>query len=156
VLYIRATVTVRGGGSSRRWQSAIAIVAALSLFAVIITGWASRGSPVAGVAVPQPAALSQGTHTGVNVGHVQLGDRSHSTSYLGHGVSPTHQKPTKHAWMTRDRPPTWTRLSPQSVRSPLPASFATSGLQPSGGKAVAAAAGPADQDILAQLCVARR
>jgi len=144
-------VTFRDTGKTRRWQSAIAIVAALSLFAAVITGWASRGSTVAGLAVPQTAALSQGAHVGVNVGRAQLGDRSQSTSNLGHDSSPTHQKPTKNAWMTRDRPPSWTRLEPQSVRSPLPASFADLGIQLRDAHSSAPAAVAADRDILTQL-----
>jgi len=50
--------------------------------------------------------------------------------------TPTHQKPTKHAWMTRDRPPTWTPLSSQSVWSPLPDSFVALAFQLSGRVAV--------------------
>jgi hypothetical protein len=111
---------------------------------------------LAQVAAPLPAALSHGTHVGVNVGHAQLGDRSHPTSYLAHGSSPTHQKQTKNAWMTRDRPPTWTRMSPNSTWSPLPASFAASEFRLAGSHSTAAVAALADQDILTQLCVARR
>jgi hypothetical protein len=159
VLYRRATVKFRAAGKTRRWQLAIAIVTALSLFTAVTTGWAARGSMHAQVAAPLPAALSQGTHVGVNVGHAQLSDRSQPTSFLAHGSSPMHEKPNKTAWMTRDRPPTWTRLSPQSVWSPLPASFAPCelalGFQP-GADSGAPAAALADQDILGQLCVARR
>jgi hypothetical protein len=138
----------------------IAIFAALSMFAAVTTGWASRGSAVAAAAVPQPPALSQATHAGVNAGHVQLADRPHPTSYLVHGSSPTHQKPTKNAWMTRDRPPSWNRLSSQSAWSPLPASFAARGLasgpDPGGAQFGASPAARAGRDILTQLCIARR
>jgi hypothetical protein len=108
------------------------------------------------VASPLPAALSHGTHVGVNVGHAQLGDRFPPTSYLAHGASPTHQKQTKNAWMTRDRPPTWTRMSPHSIWSPLPASFAASEFQPAGTHSGAPVTHLADHDILTRLCVARR
>jgi hypothetical protein len=164
-LYIRATVTLRGAGKARRWRSAIALVAALGLFAAVTTGWASRTSSLAGTGLPQPAALSQvALHVGADAAHVHIGDQSRPTSHVGQGFgqgfsvgsSPTHQKPTKNAWMTRDRPPTWTRLSAQSVRSPLPASFAASGLQPGAAQAVAQKAGSGGQDILTELCVARR
>jgi hypothetical protein len=109
--------------------------------------------------VAAPTTLSQGTHGGVNLDHAQLSDRSQPTSFLAHGSSPTHQKPNKTAWMTRDRPPTWTRLSPQSVWSSLPASFAPWGLAfgfQQGCDSVALAAALADLGILTQLCVARR
>jgi hypothetical protein len=103
--------------------------------------------------------MSQATHAGVNAGHMQLADRPHPTSYLVHGSSPTHQKPTKNAWMTRDRPPSWNRLSSQSVWSPLPASFAAglaSGFDPDGAHFGAPPTALGGRDILTQLCVARR
>jgi hypothetical protein len=159
-LYSRATVAFRGAGTTRRWQLAIAIFAALSVFAAVTTGWASRGSAVAAAAVPQPPALSQATHVGVNAGHVQFADRPHPMSYFVRGFSPTHQKPAKNAWMTRDRPPSWNRLSSQSVWSPLPASFdargLASGFDPGGAHLGAPPAALADRDVLTQLCVARR
>jgi hypothetical protein len=58
--------------------------------------------------------------------------------------------------MTRDRPPTWTRLTAQSLKTPLPASFVASVLAPGGARPRAPAAIRADRDILTQLCVARR
>jgi hypothetical protein len=130
------------------------------MFAAVTTGWASRDSAIAAAAVPQPPALSQTTHAGVNAGHVQLGDQPHPTSYLVHGSSPTHQKPTKNAWMTRDRPPSWNRLSSQSAWSPLPASFAARGLASGPDSGGAQFGAPptalAGRDILTQLCIARR
>jgi hypothetical protein len=151
VLYVRATVKFRGAGRTRRWQLAIAIVAALGLFAAVTTGWASRGLAPGDVRLPQPAAFS-------------LGDHPQPTSHLDHGSSsdcdfssdfaPPHQKPTKNAWMTRDRPQTWARLSPQSVWWPLPASFATSRWR-GGANTDPPTGAPTDQDILTQLCVDR-
>src|ERR1700741_185567 len=124
-LYIRATVTLRGAGKARRWRSAIAVVVALGLFAAVTTGWAARASSLAGAGPPPPAGLSQvAQHAGEHarpIGHVAQGFSS--------GSPHRHQKPTKNAWMTRDRPPTWNRLSAQSVSSPLPASFAASGVR---------------------------
>jgi hypothetical protein len=156
-------VTFGGIGKTRRWQLAIAIVAALSLFTAVTTGWALRGSALAQIAGPLPAAW-QVTHVGVNVAHsqpdAQPGDPSQPASYLTHGTSPTHQKPTKHAWMARERPQTWTRLSAQSDWSALPASFAPRGpafgVQPGGTHSAAPAAAPTDRDLLTQLCVDRR
>ena len=161
VLYSRAIVNVWGASTTRRWQSAMAIVAGLSLFAAVTTGWAARGSLLAGAALPQSAALSQETlHVGVNAGHVRVDHQSQLISHVAYGFSSgssqTPQKPTKNAWMTRDRPPTWARLSPQSLRSPLPASFAALGFQPGRAQSRAPAAVCADQDILTELCVARR
>jgi hypothetical protein len=145
-------------GTTRRWQLTIAIVAVLSLFSAVIAGWAERSQVV--VASPlQWAASSQATpDVGVNVGQVQIADGSQPASHLDHrsssGASPINQKPFKSGvWMTRDRPPTEARLAPQLVRSPWPVSFVALGFQPGN---VCSAAAHCDQDILTQLCVARR
>ena len=143
-------MTIGGIGKTRRWQLAIALVVALSLFTAVTTGWALRGSTLAQTAGPLPAAW-QLTHAGANAVHAQPGAQ---------GTSPTHQMPTKHAWMARERPQTWTRLSPPSAWSALPASFAPGGpalgVPPGGAGRGAPAAAPTDRDILTQLCVDRR
>ena len=151
-MYVRAIVTFRGAGKARRWRSAIAVVVALGLFAAVTMGWAARASSLAGTASPQPAGLSQvaphaGEHTRP-MGHVAQGFSS--------GSPHRHQKPTTNAWMTPDRPPTWNRLSAQSVSSPLPASFAASGFRPGLARSDAPAAVHADRDVLTQLCISRR
>ena len=156
LLYRWATVTFWGAGKTRRWQLAIATVAALSLLTAVTTGWASRGTTLTQVASPLSAASSHATHVDVNSGHVQPGDRTQPASHLAHGSSPTHQKQTKNAWMTRDRPPTWTRMSPHSTWPALPASFAVPEFRLSGAPPGAPATDFVDQAILTRLCVARR
>jgi hypothetical protein len=143
VLYSRATVTYRGPGKSRRWRSAVAILAALSLFAVI-TGWASRSSALIDVAPPQPAALSQGAHAHVG---------EHAESRQSRTDSPVHQNFT--AWMTRERPPEWPRVTPESVWSPAPNSLAAWGVPPGNTHSTARPVALADRDLLTLLCVAR-
>jgi hypothetical protein len=143
VLYSRATVTYRGPGKSRRWRSAIAIVAALSLFA-LITGWASQSSALIEVAPPQPAALSQGAHAHVG---------EHSASRQSHTDSPVHQN--FNAWITRERPPEWPRVTPESVWSPVPTSLVVRGVPPGNTHSTAGPAALADWDLLTLLCVAR-
>jgi len=128
-LYLRATVIFRGASRTRRWQAAIAIAAALGLFAAVTTGWATRGLALAWGTQPQQVALSQG------IAHV-----------ASPAPTPTHQTPTKHAWMTRDRPPTWTRLSSQSVWSPLPDSFGALSFRLSSASGGAPSATSHDQD----------
>jgi hypothetical protein len=144
VLYSRATVTYRGAGKSRRWRSAIAIVAALCLFAAVITGWASRGSALIEVALPQPAALSQGAHAHVS---------EHSASQLSHPDTPVHQK--FNAWMTRERPPERQRVTPESVWSLVPTSLVAWGVPPGNTHSIAYPAALADRDLLTLICVAR-
>ncbi|MCV7049132.1 hypothetical protein H7H82_00665 [Mycobacterium heidelbergense] len=144
-----------GAGRTRRWQSSIAIVAALSLFVALVAGSALRPQ-FAAAALPEPAAWSQTPDVG---GHAHLHERQ-TVAQLPHaawrGSAPAHKKPFHSMWMTKDRPPTWSRLSPQSVRSPLAPSFAALGFQPCGAQPRAPAAVRADRDILTQLCVARR
>ncbi len=117
----------------RRWRLAIAMVAALSLFTAVITGWASREVP------PDPvhaAATATAAHSQPEA----------------QGSSPMHALPTKHAWMARERPQMWTPLSPPSDWSAWPASA-----DPSDGAARGApATAPDDPDILALFCINRR
>ena len=54
-------MTSGGIAKAPRWQLAIAVVAALSLFTAVTTGWALRGSTLAQIAGPLPAAW-QATH----------------------------------------------------------------------------------------------
>jgi hypothetical protein len=148
------TVDARGAVNPRRWRSAIAIVAALSLFAAALGCW-SLQSRLAAAAMLRPPASSQGTPgVGMDIGQV----------HFGHSSSPTSRKPFKSAGMKRDRPPTWARLTPQSVwaASPVlwslrPTILAALGFQPGDahfGASVAAAL--CVRDILTQLCVDRR
>jgi hypothetical protein len=128
---------------SRRWRSAIVIVAALSLFAVM-TGWASRSSALIEVALPQPAALTQGTqaHAG-----------AHSASQLSDTGAPVHQN--FNAWMTRERPPEWPRVAPESVWSPGPNSLVAASVPPDATHTTAGPTARAHRDLLTLLCVAR-
>jgi len=161
--YIRAIVNIWGAGNSRRWQLATAIVAALSLFIAVIAGSALRPK-FGAAAVPEPPAWSQGTldenaHAGSSVGRVHLHAGSQFASHFCHaslsGSAPTDKKPFLSMWITRGRPLTWARLSPNSLLSPLPASFATMQFAPAGFHSAAPAAAPGDHDILTQFCVAR-
>lgn len=124
------------------------MVAALSVFTAVTTGWAMRGSALAQVAGPLPSAW-QAAHAEAN---------AVPTRPAAQRSSPSHQMPTAHAWMARERPQTWTRLSPQSDWSALPASFAPGepvlGVPPGGTDPGAHT--PSDRDILTQLCVDRR
>ena len=158
-LYSRPTVNLPGAGKGRRrWRSAVAAAAALSVLLAVTTGWAARGSGVAAAVIPYPAAMSQG-NAGVGAGHgrLQRDDHSHPAIPLARGDStgswPTHQ--AKNTWMTRDRPPTWNRLAPQSVRTPLSDSFAAPLFEPGSAVARAPTAAPIDDDIVTQLCIAR-
>ncbi len=134
-------MTSGGIAKTPRWQLAIAVVAALSLFTAVTTGWALRGSTLAQIAGPLPAAW-QATHA------------------AAHSSSPTHQMPTKHAWMARERPQSWNRLSQASDWSALPASFDPCGpavaAPPGGIHSRAPAATPSGRDISTNLCIDRR
>ncbi len=131
---------LRGGGITRRWRSAIAVVAALSAFVALVAGSALR-PPSAAAALPEPAAWSQTTPD--------------AGAHASHDSTPTNKKPFHTTWMTKDRPPTPGRLSPPSAGSPHPVSFAALGFQPRGTLPRAPAAVRADPDILTRFCVAR-
>ena len=162
-LYIRITVTFRGAGGIRRWQSAVAVAAAFSLFVALVAGSALRPK-FAAAELPEPAAWSQGTtDAGAHAALMHLHGCSSAMSYPALAASrdsaptnKTNEKPFHSTWMTKDRPSTWSRLSPQSVLSPVPIAFIPLGFQPERAQPRAPAAVRADRDILTQLCVARR
>ena len=113
----------------------------------------------AAAALPEPAAWPHGTHgVQAHASHVQL-HAARPVSHLEHGSSasstPTNKKPFHSMWMTRDRPTSWTHLSPQSGWLLLPASFAASEFQPRGTHWAEPAAPPVNRDVLIQLCVTR-
>jgi hypothetical protein len=143
----------------------MAVVAALSMFVAVTTGWALRSAHGI-VAPPEPAAWSHPTlNVGLHVDRVQFAVGSQTTSYgvlrSSHDFSPTNHKPTKNAWMTHDRPPTWAQVAPQLAWSPWPVSLSpwetawapTPGTRSGSGAPAAVIAG---RDILTQLCVTRR
>ena len=158
-------MNLRSASKSRRRPLAIAVVAALSMFVAVTTGWALRSAH--GIAAPpEPAAWSHATpNVGLHVDRVQFAVGSQPTSdgilRSSQGSSHTNHKPTKNAWMTHDRPQTWARVAPQLAWSPWPVTLSaweaawapTLGSQSGSGAPAAAIAG---RDILTQLCVARR
>jgi hypothetical protein len=143
-------VTYRGA-SQARWRIAIALAAALCVFTAVVTGWAARGSALAGVALPQLATASHEAQAGP----APAGEHATEAGHSFHSDAPLGQKFTKNAWMTRERPPTRPQLAPDAVWSPLPASLAASGVPP--GSADPGDPTPAlvDRDLLTHLCVAR-
>jgi hypothetical protein len=165
VAYSRSTLNLRSASKSRRWRLAIAAVAALSMFVAVTTGWALRSAH--GIAAPpEPAAWSHATlNVSLHVDRAQFAVSSQPTSHgvlrSSQGSSPTHHKPTKNAWMTHDRPPTWAHVAPQLAWSPWPVilpPWETAWAPPPGSQSGsgAPAAVIAGRDILTQLCVARR
>ena len=141
-------MTYRGALQTRRWRLAVALVAALGVFTAVVTGWAARGSTAAGVALPPPATAS-------HAAHVERADQHAAPAANFRSAAPLDQKFTKNAWMTRERPPTWPRLAPDAVWSPVPASLATSGVPPGDPHPGTATPALVDRDLLTHLCVAR-
>jgi hypothetical protein len=149
-------VNVRGANQTRRWQRAIAVVAALSLFVSLVAGSALR-SQFSAATLPEPAAWS---HVTPDVGQSQARSASPATIHRQHasswGASPTNKKPFHSMWMTHNRPDAWTRLQSHPLWSALPASFAGTGFQSGEVHTSALAAECGDQEILVLLCVSRR
>jgi len=152
-------VDLRDAGSTRRWQSVIASIGALSLFVALIAGSALRPQ-FAAATLPEPVAWSSGAlDVGAHAARVQLYGRFQPASYVVRdsslGSSPMNKKPFHSMWMTRDRPAAWTRVSPLWIRSAL--SYSLRSLD---SRAPVARRDPSsdlltDHDILTQLCVAR-
>lgn len=147
----------RGVGETRRWQSAIAVVAALAAFTALITGSSLR-STFSAAALPEPAAWSAGVGASAELTHGRPAVRNQSAvaaSRFGAPANKTNKKPFGGAWTTKERPPTWNRTSAQSVLTTAPLSFTPIGFAPTGAPSRAPAAIPSDRDILTQICVAR-
>lgn len=147
----------RGVGETRRWQAAIAVAAALAGFTALITGSALRPA-FSAAAPPEPAAWSAGVGAAAGLTHGRLpalGRPAAAASRVGEPANKTNRKPFHSAWMTKERPLTWNRMSSQSVLTPVPLSFTPIGSAPAGARARAPAAIASDRDILTQICVAR-
>ncbi|ORB44272.1 hypothetical protein BST39_07175 [Mycobacterium paraseoulense] len=158
VLYSAATVGLESALETRRWQSIVAVVAALSLFTALIAGSSLRPQ-LSASALPEPAAWTHETHSGqAHAGQVR--DADHIISHLSHGRSagstPTDAKPFHSMWMTRDRPASWPSISPQSGWFLLPTSLAAPCHWPDGAHPAVPLVAPAARDILTMLCVIRR
>lgn len=153
-------MNVWGAGHSRRWQPAIAVVAAVSLFISLIAGSALR-SQFSAATLPEPAAWSQvNPSAGSIAGQSRAPGESVAATHLQHarswGASPMNKKPFHSMWMTHDRPDVWTRMQSQPVRSELPTSFAGMGFRSGEVHTSAPATECGDHEILTLLCVSRR
>lgn len=146
----------RGVGVTRRWQLAIAVTAALGVFIALVTGSWLRPN-FAAAAPPEPAAWSAatvGTHAGLTHDRPVVGRAALAAA---RSSAPANKnKPFRSAWMTKERPLTWNRLSPQSVLTTAPSSFTPIGFAPGGTQPRAPAAIASDRDILTRICIARR
>jgi len=153
-------VALRGDGRTRRWQSAIAITAAVSLFVALIAGSALRPK-FAAATLPEPAMWSAGPLVdGAHAAPLQIHGGFQPASYAVRGSelgsSPTNKKPFHSMWMTHDRPSIWTRLAPQRPVSLVSVAFSSSEiLRPRGARRSSLSVRFSGQDILTQLCVAR-
>lgn len=147
----------RGVGDTRRWQSAIAVAAALGAFIALVTSSALR--PAFSAAAPPEAAAwfpAAGASAGLTHGRLAaLGQPAAAAERFGAPANKTNRKPLHSAWMTKERPLTWNRMSAQSVLTPVPLSFTPIGFAPAGAQSRAPASIPSDRDILTQICVAR-
>ncbi|BBY03936.1 hypothetical protein MSEO_44350 [Mycobacterium seoulense] len=142
-----------------RWRSAIAIIAALSVFVALVAGSSLRPR-LAASTLPEPAAWTHVTHhLPAHVGQRPdiAAARSHSQPghRLGTGVAPTKNKTFLSMWMPRAVPTNWTALSPHSDWLALPASFAAPASAPGAAAGAASAATPANRDTPTLLCILR-
>ncbi|MCV7028741.1 hypothetical protein [Mycobacterium sherrisii] len=146
-----------GGKNFRRWQPAIAIVAALSLFVSLVAGDALR-SQFSAASLPEPAAWLHATPDTEGHAAQQAAD-GNAAAHVQHaswGASPQHKKPFHSTWMTHGRPDTWPRMQTALLWPALPASFANNTFHPGEGDVGPPQTQHPDQDILALNCIARR
>lgn len=129
------------------------------MFTALVTGSWVRPN-FAAAAPPEPAAWSAataGAHAVLTHERpATLGRAALAAQRSAAPANKTNKKPFRSAWMTKERPLTWNRLSPQSVLTPAPLSFTPIGFAPAGSQARAPAAIASDRDILTLICVARR
>jgi hypothetical protein len=127
------------------------------VFIALITGSSLRLSFA--TAAPEPAAWSAATvdgHAGPTPGRPSAHSRPALTvSQPSAPANKTNKKPFRSAWMTKERPLTWNRLSTHSVLTPAPLSFTPIGFAPGAQSRAPATIAP-DRDILTEICVARR
>jgi hypothetical protein len=120
-------VNTCGACNNRRWQCAIAI-AVLSLLVALVAGTALPPKFVAdGLPGPSHGPLAGGVRAAeVDRVQGQTGPRltSHFVQASFKGAAPRNKNPFHGMWMTRDRPPVPSRLSPNLDSSSLPASHA--------------------------------
>jgi hypothetical protein len=149
-------VTFPVAAKSPRWQSTIAIVAALALFLAAMGCWVLRSELVA-AATPHQAAVS---HSTADIRPVHVSEGSKPASHLEQISLPTNKTSFKSAGLKRNRPPTWSLSTPQLSWSPWSASLAawgdTAERRLGVGCSDVPVAAVAGQELLTQLCVARR
>lgn len=152
--YILSIVNVgSAAGRTRRWQRAVAIAAALSLFVALIAGSSLRPQ-LAAAALPEPAVWTHAS--GAVQAHAGQVQHAQPISRVDHGLSPgsTNKKPFHSMWMTRGRPTGWADVAPHAGWLALPASFAASKFQPDGAQRASEPA-RVDRDILTMLGLLR-
>lgn len=143
LLYSRATVDVPSVAKPKRWQVTIAILAALCLLVAVLGGNPLRAKLVTAATTQSPATLVSGS--------------AHSDRESLSGTTPANHVSFKSAAMKRNRQPSWARVDTQSVSSLQPIILPAFGFQSGDAHPAArATAALGGQDILTQLCTARR
>lgn len=116
----------------------------------------TASGPQPGLAAAAPPG-AEGAHAALTPGHpVVLSRSALAASQPSAPANKTTKKPFRNAWMTKERPSTWNRLSVQSVLMPVPLSFTPIGFAPGDAQSRAPTAVATDRDILTSICVARR
>jgi hypothetical protein len=126
------------------------------MFIALATGSALRSCFA--TAPAEPAAWSATTvdaHAGPMPGRPSALSRAALTVAQPAAPANKSDKPFRRAWMTKERPLTWNRLSAQSVLTPTPLSFTPIACAPDGARRAPATVA-SDRDTLTDICVARR
>lgn len=121
------------------------------MFVALVAGSSLR-TQFAASTLPEPAAWSGATPP---VGAHVLPHRRYAAVSRSAPANKTDKKPFHSMWMTKERPLTWNRLSPQSTLSSAPMTFSPVRVAPHDAQSRAPATIPADRDILTRFCIAR-
>lgn len=129
------------------------------MFVALVAGSSLR-TQFAASALPEPAAWSGatpsvGAHVLPQVRYSTVSRPGLTATQSSAPANKTNKKPFHSMWMTKERPPTWNRLSPQSALSPMPMTFSPVRVAPYDAQSRAPATIPADRDTLTRLCIAR-
>lgn len=147
----------------RRWQAAIAGLVALGVFIALVAASALRPQ-FAPDALPEPATwstatLTVGAHSPVIDNHTRPIAKGGATGAMSRSFPPankTNPKPFHSTWMTKERPPTWNRLSAHAALMAIPPSLPRIRVGPGRARPRAPSAAYAERNILTELCIARR
>lgn len=150
----------RPRGKPPRWRLVVAILAGLCLLTALVGGWTLRTHLAVSASQQTVVELAGGADgdadAGVDTTRGRFENTIQPTAHLVFGTQSGDRKPFKSAGLKRDRPPSWSRSAPTQWSLVTPASMTTPRRPAVLPQCPAPATSEGGQDLLNQLCVARR